>query len=320
MGRGKIQKETDILEKLAVLLETKVKNRRVIIPEKFGRGYLARFIFNEHIRMLIVDYELNKELIVQTQQIRPQAETIVFKFQNIASKTGIPLGDEQLNKTPSVLITTKGMNTDVILPSHINTAAIHIAVEANYLNRLFGLSEKSAVLQSLSHNSQQLLFEEMTYPSLQRIVDEIMNKSVDEKFELVYFKIKAEELICRLLMELEKREEQHLYALNIHDIQAIYKVKDQMLKVLDTPPNINELAASAGMSVSKLQRLFKQIFGGSIFSYYQDVRMKEAARLLKEEMLSVSEVGYQMGFTNLSHFSRVFDKHIGMKPKQYTRS
>ena len=73
------------------------------------------------------------------------------------------------------------------------------------------------------------------------------------------------------------------------------------------------------MSPSKLKRLFKQIFGNSIFNYYQDFRMKEAARLLKEEKLSVSEVGYQLGFTNLSHFSRIFKKHIGMNPKQYTK-
>ncbi|MDR1171571.1 MAG: helix-turn-helix transcriptional regulator, partial [Bacteroidales bacterium] len=64
---------------------------------------------------------------------------------------------------------------------------------------------------------------------------------------------------------------------------------------------------------------FRQIFGNSIFSYYQTFRMKEAARLLKEEKLSVSDVGYQLGFTNLSHFSRIFAAHIGMKPKQYSR-
>ncbi|MDR1610540.1 MAG: helix-turn-helix domain-containing protein [Candidatus Symbiothrix sp.] len=48
--------------------------------------------------------------------------------------------------------------------------------------------------------------------------------------------------------------------------------------------------------------------------------IKEAARLLKEEKLSVSDAGYRLGFTNLSHFSRVFAAHIGMKPKQYSRS
>jgi len=74
------------------------------------------------------------------------------------------------------------------------------------------------------------------------------------------------------------------------------------------------------MSPTKLKRLFKQIFGNSIFNYYQEFRMKEAALLLKKEKLSVSDVGYRLGFTNLSHFSRVFNEHIGMKPKQYSRS
>lgn len=147
-----------------------------------------------------------------------------------------------------------------------------------------------------------------------------MTEPVDPAFELFFQRIKAEELICRLLMELEKRDEKHLYALNIHDIQAIYKVKEQMLEHLETPPVINELAVCANMSSSKLKRLFKQIFGNSIFSYYQEFRMKEAARLLKEEKLFVSDVGYHLGFTNLSHFSRVFEEHIGMKPKQYSRS
>jgi len=32
--------------------------------------------------------------------------------------------------------------------------------------------------------------------------------------------------------------------------------------------------------------------------------------------LSVSEVSYRLGFTNLSHFSRVFDQHTGLKPKR----
>ncbi|MDR3272149.1 MAG: AraC family transcriptional regulator, partial [Flavobacteriaceae bacterium] len=168
-------------------------------------------------------------------------------------------------------------------------------------------------------NAQPLLFEQLIYPSLQKIVDEIVTEPIDETFELFFLRIKAEELICRLLMELEKRDEKHLYALNIQDIQTIYKVKERMLEHPGTPPVIKELAVCANMSPSKLKRLFKQIFGDSIFSYYQQFRMKEAARLLKDEKLSVSEVGYLLGFTNLSHFSRVFKEHIGMKPKQYSR-
>jgi len=46
--------------------------------------------------------------------------------------------------------------------------------------------------------------------------------------------------------------------------------------------------------------------------------MQEAARLLKEKRLAVSEVGYQLGFVNLSHFTKVFEEYIGMKPKKWS--
>lgn len=320
MEKDKHQTEPNVLKRLAHLLGTEVKNGRLEIPEKFGKGYSAGFVFNEHIRMLILNYELNKNLVIKNPDIDVPTRMILFKFQNIFPKPEALSTGKQLKAIPSVLIATRSMNTDVVIPIHTNTETINIEVDANYLNGLFDLSEKSPVLQSLLQNTQPLLFEQMIYPSLLKIVDEIVTESVDETFKLFFLRIKAEELICRLLMELEKRDEKHLYALNIHDIQAIYKVKEQMLEHLETPPLIKELAVCANMSPSKLKRLFKQIFGNSIFSYYQEFRMKEAARLLKEEKLSVSNVGYQLGFTNLSHFSRVFNEHIGMKPKQYSRS
>ena len=320
MEKDKQQTVPNVLYWLAKLLGTEVKNRRLEIPEKFGNGYCAGFVFNEHIRMLISNYELNEDIVVKNLDINASKRMIFFKFQNIFPKAAIILKGKHLMEMPSVLIATSRMNTDDIISIHTNTAVINVEVDANYLNGLFDLSEKSPVLQSLLQNAQPLLFEQMMYPSLQKIVDEILTESVDETFKLFFLRIKAEELVCRLLMELEKRDEKHLYALNIHDIQNIYKVKEKILEHLESPPVIKELAVCANMSPSKLKRLFRQIFGNSIFRYYQEFRMNEATRLLKEEKLSVSDVGYRLGFTNLSHFSRVFNDHIGMRPKQYSRS
>jgi AraC-like DNA-binding protein len=245
---------------------------------------------------------------------------ILFKFQNVFPKAETAQKGKRLKEPPSVLIATSSMNTDAVIPIDTKAAAINIEVDAGYLSRLFTLPERSTALQSLLRNAQPLLFEQMVYPSLQKIIEEISAEKVDQIFELFYLRVKAEELICRLLMELEKRDEKRLYPLNLRDIQAAYKIKEHLLEHLETPPVIKDLAASANMSPSKLKRLFKQIFGAGIFSYYQEFRMKEAARLLKEEKLSVTDTGYKLGFTNLSHFSRVFKEHMGMKPKQYSRT
>lgn len=310
----------NILKRLAILLGTEIKNKRLEIPKQFGTGYCTGFVFNEHIRMLISNYEINEDIVVENPEINVSKRMIFFKFQNIFPKTENSFMGKHSMEMPSVLIATSRMNTDEVISIHSNTSTINIEVDASYLNKQFDLSEKSAALQNLLQNTQPLLFEQIIYPSLRSIVDEILNEGVGETFELFFLRIKAEELVCKLLMELEKRNEKHLVALNIKDIQAIYKVKEQMLRHLETPPLINELAANAQMSASKLKRLFKQIFGNSIYSYYQVFRMNEAARLLKEQNLSVSDVGYKLGFTNLSHFTKAFEKHIGMKPKQYSRS
>lgn len=87
-------------------------------------------------------------------------------------------------------------------------------------------------------------------------------------------------------MDLGKRDEKQLYALNFHDIEAIYRIKALIIEDLGVPPVISELSVIAGMSPTKLKRLFSQIFGNSIFSYYQDLRMKEAAALLREKIFS----------------------------------
>ena len=320
MEKDKQQTVPNVLKRLALLLGTELKNKRLEIPEKFGKGYCTGFVFNEHIRMLISNYELNEDIIIKNPDLQTSKRMIFFKFQNIFPKSEIVSTKKHLMEMPSVLVATSSMNTDDVISIHTNTEVINIEVDANYLNGLFNFSEKSPVLQSLLQNTQPLLFEQLIYPSLQRIVDEIIAEPVDETFELFFLRVKAEELICRLLMELEKRDEKHLYPLNSRDILSLYKIKEQMLEHPETPPVIKKLAESANMSPTKLKRLFRQIFGNSIFSYYQEFRMKEAARLLKEEKLSVSDVGYVLGFTNLSHFSRVFNEHVGMKPKQYSRS
>jgi len=61
--------------------------------------------------------------------------------------------------------------------------------------------------------------------------------------------------------------------------------------------------------------LFKQTFGDTIYNYFQGARMEEAAFLLKQGGYSVSEAGYELGFSNLSHFSRLFKRRYGITQK-----
>ncbi len=310
--------KSDMLHKLANLMGTKVQNHRLEIPAQFGKGYCCGYEFNPYIRLMIFNYELHENLLIENPELEAPRQRILFKFQHILPPPTSTIVATSTQAIPLVLIASGSMNTDAVIPIHTHPSTLNIEVNADYLSGLFNTTPQSPVLQSLLQNTQPLLFEQRMHPRLQHLIDEITSEPVEEIFECLYRRIKAEELVCRLLMELEKRSEKQLYALNAQDIRTLYQVKTHLLTHLETPPVIQELALSAHMSPTKLKRLFRQIFGHSIFSYYQLFRMKEAARRLEEEKQTVSDVGYQMGFTNLSHFSRVFEAHIGMKPKKYS--
>ncbi|HZH36875.1 MAG TPA: AraC family transcriptional regulator, partial [Flavisolibacter sp.] len=102
------------------------------------------------------------------------------------------------------------------------------------------------------------------------------------------------------------------------DAERLMQLRNIILSDLSVPPSLPALAAMIGMSETKMKQLFKQTFGASIYTYFQKVRMEEAAFLLKQGGYSVSQVGFQLGFTNLSHFSRLFESHYGITPKKFS--
>lgn len=69
------QKTTpSILIKFAELLGTEIKHGRLAIPEKYGKGYCAGFVFNKHLRMLINNYILNEDVIDHGRTSLPALE------------------------------------------------------------------------------------------------------------------------------------------------------------------------------------------------------------------------------------------------------
>ena len=57
-----------------------------------------------------------------------------------------------------------------------------------------------------------------------------------------------------------------------------------------------------------------------INDYIRTLRLKKAATLLSERFGSVSDVAYEVGFTNLSYFSKCFKEHFGKTPSEYAET
>jgi AraC-like DNA-binding protein len=76
-----------------------------------------------------------------------------------------------------------------------------------------------------------------------------------------------------------------------------------------------DVAAIAHMSPEAFCRTFKRSTGRSLIEFVNELRVGRARRLLLEGELSISEVCYESGYANLSHFNRQFLRRTGMTPR-----
>jgi AraC-like DNA-binding protein len=94
------------------------------------------------------------------------------------------------------------------------------------------------------------------------------------------------------------------------------KLKDVVQTHLFSDFTIPELAILSGQSLSSFKREFQKLYNATPASYIRTKRLQEAQRLLQISTLSISEIGYQVGYNDISHFSKVFKKHIGISPAE----
>ena len=83
--------------------------------------------------------------------------------------------------------------------------------------------------------------------------------------------------------------------------------------------NVNFLAEQLNISRSGLFAKIKTLADLTPNEMIQVVRLKRAAQLLREGHHTVSEVGYTVGFTNPSYFSKCFQKQFGIRPVDYAK-
>lgn len=293
------------------------RGRFVDIPESKGAGYITGFVWGSDLRTMIRHYYLKEDVSIEwTNEAMEDQEQVVFLLSGIFPSL-LPAGESLQPEKASILICRQLVSSVISMPSNTLFGSVTIGVSRHYLHQLFGHLNHPVVTSVLEADGTFVL-ETGISPQIIKTASDLVQPPVPENLASQYYKLKCEELLCYTFMLLMQREALPLSKMPINDIKAIYAIKLRLQSPAGDAPNIAALASEAGMSEPKMRKLFKQTFGKGVFEYYQAMRMQEAARLLKEKHLTVSEIGYQLGFTNLSHFARIFEQHMGLKPKKYS--
>jgi AraC-like DNA-binding protein len=80
---------------------------------------------------------------------------------------------------------------------------------------------------------------------------------------------------------------------------------------------MSEAAALVGMSEPTFSKYFKRATGQNFSDLVRKLRLAHARRLLEHSDKAISDICYEVGFSNLSNFNRHFLKDAGVTPREY---
>ena len=98
-------------------------------------------------------------------------------------------------------------------------------------------------------------------------------------------------------------------------MERIMKVVNENMS--DSDFNVEKMCDEVGVSRTQLHRKLKEMTGVPTSEFLRNIRLNEAARLIRERKINITQVSYMVGFANNSHFSTAFKKYFGMSPTEY---
>ncbi len=103
----------------------------------------------------------------------------------------------------------------------------------------------------------------------------------------------------------------------LHGVQVLKQPIELIRSRFSEDLCISEIARSAHLSVSALERRFKKYLSRTPIQYLADVRLENARRALIESNLAIADVAFESGFADASYFSRRFKRKFGVLPSEF---
>lgn len=129
-------------------------------------------------------------------------------------------------------------------------------------------------------------------------------------------KIHLEEFLITLVNNAQANTpETHTKGATVATLELVYQyINENYTKKI----SLDNLCSIFATNKTTLCRGFKNRYGITILDYINDLKLKHAKRMLREEKYSITEISEQCGFNSVHYFCRFFTKNTGIPPKKYS--
>jgi AraC-like DNA-binding protein len=156
-----------------------------------------------------------------------------------------------------------------------------------------------------------------------------VKERLSERFEALSDFQSFEKLIglIQILQELASTKEYTLLnaesvalAIDSNDYRRINMINKFVSENFYRQIKLSEVSKLTGLTESSFSRFFKKVTGKTFITFLNEFHIQKACVLLTDKKKNISEVMFQSGFNEPTHFTRVFRKYTSITPKDYQTS
>ena len=291
--------------------------RRAQIPPSAGEGRLIALHFADDFHVNFQFYRLNVPLeVIKEHSTEPNDLVYIVFYQLELPETAWFRGKEVVYDQEGVNIYTQSIDAVLRWPAGTRRNVVCLRISRRRLQDMLGNHDEDYLKEWLRPSNSFFINEQLT-ADMRSVIGELQVPPSAASLEQFFYHTRVLQLIYLLMERLQKRTIiPHKNNDPVH-IARIFQARALLLNDLAAPPTIALLARHVLLSESQLKHSFREMFGVSVYQYFQRMRLEKARLLLADNSKTVKEVAYEMGFTNTGHFSRLFERTFHVKPKRF---
>ncbi|WP_032122409.1 helix-turn-helix transcriptional regulator [Clostridium amazonitimonense] len=293
------------------------------VNDYLGSGVLNRVILNKGLEFCLcenhtfnrelLNSDLNEERFIEINYCIDGEATINLEFENqlIHLKKG-DLMFYRNHKLPHSQCFNMELN---------NYSGIIIGLDADELKKFFFPECEEDMLRQWD-KSIESIFKGNTYfkvkapAGIEWDMKDLLkyNYNFKDITSLLLCQSKLMEIISKSVSYgVSKRKEINLTK---EDKEYIYTAKEILIKNIECPPSIEELAEMCNINSYKLKKGFKEVFNNTPYGYLREVRMYKGKYLIENTDKNISEIASSVGYANPSKFSEAFKSKFNITPSE----
>ena len=318
----KLTSYNTFLQGLAKTLQVEMQENTLLIPDELGAGFLKAIEFKETDALLYA-FTLNQDIIIKREKDENEYYTLIYDELQQPKDFGFQIGPDVLvdknTRTSAIYLTSFLYDVEYTLYKDVYVRGVRIYLNKSWMRQYLHLSTIEDVLEKYI----SLKTENFWYKPVDPASKELLQEILDNKNEsLLYYYNRIMRMVEIFFSWLQNDSSYPLGRSTISrgDIEVAQKVESIITdETVAIPPTIKNLSRQVAMSDSKLKKIFKLVYGVPIYEYFQKHRMQKARIMLLSGNYTIKDVGYSLGYSNLSNFTLAFKKEFQKLPSEITK-